>query len=144
MGVIDNRSNAGSGAAIVTSVNGHTGIVTITSTSLGAKDAPVSQGSAAFPVLIDNLDVITLSTTKDEVLYLAGDGADQTIDLTNFSGLKPSMYYLKIVVSGAYALLVQPGGNFVMNGERRCVAGSILNFFSNGTQYIEDGSNEIA
>lgn len=143
MSITDNRGGASSG---ITSVNGQSsGAVVITPASLGISNAQVvAQGSAGVPLDVAAGDPVTLNTSSSEVLYLRGNGANQTISLSDFSGVKPNKCTLEIIVVGIYALLFQPGGNFVMNGNRRCVADSILRFISDGTKYIEDGGNEIS
>lgn len=145
MPIADNRDQGGGGGGGITSVNGQTGpTVTITAASLGAESAPVSQGSAASPMAIDNSSLVALDTTKNETIYVEGNGADANIDLSNFSGIKPDSKKLYIVVKGIYALTFIPGGIFKMNGNRRMIADSILEFLSDGTNYTEDGGNEIS
>lgn len=145
MPITDNRPSAGSGGGgAVDTVNGQTGDVVITAASIGATPQPASQGTPASPLLLDDTTPVTLSTTVSETLHVAGDGAPFDIDLANFSGVKPIGANLKIVVYGAFALTFVEGGNFTMNGDRVCVAGSILNFYSDGVGYIEDAGNEIA
>lgn len=143
MPVVDNRPGAISSGGGVVTINGQSGAVVLTAATVGAVANPVSQGTSVAPTLIDNTDVVTLDTAKSEILYLAGDGANFNISLANFNNVKAAGLYLKIVVLGAFALTFQEGGNFNMNGDRRCVAGSILNFVSNGVGYTEDGGNEI-
>lgn len=144
MALVDGRPGTGGGGG-VSSVNGDPGPnVIITAASIGAESAPVVQGSPGAPVLVTNLTPVALDASNNEIIYLAGNGGPFMIDLANFSGVKPEGKYLKIVVRGAFALSFTAGGNFVMNGDRRCVANSILNFFCNGATYTEDGGNEIA
>lgn len=144
MPIADNRPGSISSGGGVTTINGMSGPVVLTAASVGAEPAKASQGSPATPLLLTNLTVVPLNTTADEVLYVAGNGGAFNINLANFTGIKAAGKKLEIVVSGAFALTFQQGGNFTMNGNRRTVTDSILTFISNGTKYIEDGGNEIA
>lgn len=143
MPIADNRPGAISSSGGVVTINGQSGAVVLNAASVGAVATPVSQGSQAAPLVIDNAAVIPLNTSRSEILYLEADGADFNISMANLTGVKAAGLYLKIIVSGAFALTFQEAGNFNMNGNRRCVAGSVLNFISNGVSYIEDGGNEI-
>lgn len=144
MPIEDNRVSGSGGG--VTSVNGQSGVVTLTAADVGAADAAdvgqVTQGTAGAPLVITNATVINLNTVKDETLYLSA-ASDETIDLANFTGVKPEGKKLRIIVKGAFALLFQAGGNFIMNGDRRMVLDSAIEFYCDGANYTEC-PNEIA